>query len=1267
MTRLDPRTGRIIREPEFDPFVPETIENESEGFADLAFDFGADLLLAAPRAAEGLGRSILDLGAAVIGEDTRYSERRSDFLGRSETILGGFVEGGLQFLVPFTGALKGINAARFATKGPGLLVRGLGLMTGGKGRFARNVAAGAAGDFFAFGGHEQRLSNFLAKVPGLQQPVFDYLATKEDDGEIEGRLKAVLEGAGIGAAFDGVFAGIKAIKNARAKKAGATPLSPPSLKKIIKETEAEMAEKIRPLREANDALALTEAESIPETLRAPEPPKDPNSLSVEEMLNNKLSVAKKTMDQFLITEDEIKGFTEAFDKAVDDGFLDYLAFDPKDMPDDVKAFMGAGVNGGLDLSMLKTDKDADLLIRQVFSFMEEKFGPLQKKRSDNVTQALMTQELSDILAKDPDEFVAGLAKYVDKASDVEILPGVLHTLVGGAANRASAAINLYTGRSVDPKTVARMGFDITPDTPLEEVLSLTLKEVNRGAMIQKAFVGVRGSAGRMLRNMQQETEDVANLFTVFGDVADDIDVTNAKALIDELGKDEVEKRLEGLAKIGELDSISMQAAATRLSKMTTLGKITAVSTEWMISNMLWSAKTFTTNAVFPTMASVYVPIENMVGGALTGNTGLIKRELRTLQGMSVAIGDAVRAGWDVARGGTSKIDPRATKARELGLDQSVFNSKIIEAAGWNPGTIMGSVIDAIGRFTQVPGRIMQGSDEFVKTMTARGHGVALLTEEAQRQGKDVTAYVTDTLPKLFDDGHLVVEEHIEAKVKAQLRAEGIEGLEAGDALTRAKELKKEISAQLSFDELNPITTKLLERGREATATSPLDGAGAFDTTTRHIQEFVSKHPMMRMVLPFVTTPANIAKFAGQRTGAVFSLPSVFYSAVKGEGVPKSVSETASRFIKDIHSGDKTRSSEAIGRLATGTGIFALAMMKATEGTITGAGPEDPEQRRLMEEAGWQPYSMRVGDKYVSYHRADPFATMIGLAADMHETAQRAYSEEGEGDIQALSLGLIASISNNITNKTYMTGLSRFLDAVTDPVRNGGKFLGSLAGATTPRFFQQTRDLMQDPVMRDTHGLLGKLRARVPFMGTNPPMRNMMGEPIRKSLALGAVDGAPASYWMDMFMPSSYREVSDDAITKEMASLRHGFNPPARSRFGLRPDNYTNAQGQDAYDRWSELHGKVKVDGKTIRQTLRKTIQSKDYLQLDPRGNEFEQSPRVGVINSVIQRFRRQAWEAVLDEYPDLAADWHALQKQRRSLRSGTSVSNLIGSVDPFKL
>ena len=135
-----------------------------------------------------------------------YSKKRQlPIFHQPEGLAENMTEGASRFVAGFIGPNKFFKAAGL---GGGIIKTGL-----------RGMSAGAVSDLTVFDPNEGRLSDMLVEFdsPVLNNAVTQYLATDEDDTEMEGRVKNVLEGMLIGGPFEILF-GLKAFKKAKATK-----------------------------------------------------------------------------------------------------------------------------------------------------------------------------------------------------------------------------------------------------------------------------------------------------------------------------------------------------------------------------------------------------------------------------------------------------------------------------------------------------------------------------------------------------------------------------------------------------------------------------------------------------------------------------------------------------------------------------------------------------------------------------------------------------------------------------------------------------------------------------------------------------------------------------------------------------------------------------------------------------------------------------------------------------------------------------------------
>lgn len=127
---------------------------------------------------------------------------------KNDSIVGSVARGIAQFATGFVGTGKVAALQRLGQLGTA-------------GRIAAPLARGAVADFAAFDPAADRLSDLVQAVPALQNPVTEFLAGDADDSEIEGRVKNALEGIGLGAATDGLFRGLRALRSMRTARAAA--------------------------------------------------------------------------------------------------------------------------------------------------------------------------------------------------------------------------------------------------------------------------------------------------------------------------------------------------------------------------------------------------------------------------------------------------------------------------------------------------------------------------------------------------------------------------------------------------------------------------------------------------------------------------------------------------------------------------------------------------------------------------------------------------------------------------------------------------------------------------------------------------------------------------------------------------------------------------------------------------------------------------------------------------------------------------------------
>lgn len=254
----------------------------------------------------------------------------------------------------------------------------------------------------------------------------------------------------------------------------------------------------------------------------------------------------------------------------------------------------------------------------------------------------------------------------------------------------------------------------------------------------------------------------------------------------------------------------------------------------------------------------------------------------------------------------------------------------------------------------------------------------------------------------------------------------------------------------------------------------------------------AEHPWMKVIFPFIETPAAIADLTLQRS------PAGFYEAGKAYNAWLKAVKTGAK--PDVLAKLKGEAVDKITRPIVGTMILGTFATIAKAGGMTGSGPSDPKDRAALRETGWQPYSFVLGDTYVPFNRFEPISGLLGFAADMVETKDTKSANE-------LFTKALGSIGQNLISKTYLQGLSDAAAAVAKPEQFLSKWVANTAGSLVPNIVAKAAQAA-DPTVRDVGdeagfvGLPGRtlktIESRIPGLTSLVPKRRSgTGEPVER--------------------------------------------------------------------------------------------------------------------------------------------------------------------------
>lgn len=374
------------------------------------------------------------------------------------------------------------------------------------------------------------------------------------------------------------------------------------------------------------------------------------------------------------------------------------------------------------------------------------------------------------------------------------------------------------------------------------------------------------------------------------------------------------------------------------------------------------------------------------------------------------------------------------------------------------------------------------------------------------------------------------------------------------------------------------------------------------------------------ILPFIRTPMNILSYSFERTP---------------------LAPLVGQWRADVAAGGARRDL-ALARVSMGTLAMAAAFDMADRGEITGRGPDDPGEVESLRNQGWQPYSVRVGDRWVSYNRLDPFGFTLGFAADFADMLRRRQVEPEEVDEadEILAAG-IATVARSVVDKTWMQGVSALIQALDRPEQGTGSFLNQMAGSFVPAVVGQAATATKPEGSLVTNPAEAVL-ARIPVLADSlPPRRNRWGEVMRPETTGRAI--------FDAFSPIQAKDLRESPVDAELQRLNLNV-----ARLGFRQEFFgatVNLRDYPrAYDDLVRLAGndwKNPATGLGLRDALAEMIAGEGPLGAAyERQADGEEGGKAMMIQAMIRSYRQAARSALLEmpEHRDLAA----LVQQRRA-------------------
>jgi hypothetical protein len=1138
---------------------------------------------ALPALTSGMAEGIFNSKDFLFGTtppDERSEFRQSidqQFAKDTKSPLGGLMGGLGQFTIGMLGAGK-LTAAAEALPWFGAGVKAAVTNAPKTVEALKAAWAGAT----AFDPHGSRLSNMVQDTT-MANPINAWLAAKPGDTEAEGRIKNALESIGIDAAVGGVFIGATTIwKYLRAGDAAGAKAAAESLEKeIATNANSQPPQDAAPAQgnpgEGGPASSVAEQQ-------APHPAGDAgvgdaggNPGGAQPVAPSKPTAAAEAISEphpaaLDGMPDRTLGQADAGAPRNPGGTVtagDTGQVSRVSGPGEAAAKAGTQLPNPQPRIRLSQENTADLVQKMSDdAFAMEQFGgwyqAMQGGHTFGKGAQVPWQKLDPTNDIELQNFMARVTDTVE--SRIDGIKGGAVLTDKKVAQVASRMANLF---NVDPASVIGMVQQAGKDAPkLTAMVETGWLVSNRLAQDTKAL-GARislgdytayGSREAAMLELQKRASIAASVFASTKSM-----VTNAARTmrhqrfgIDPAIADAITKGVDAETLLKLVNGANDAKDLAKALSPTLLKRITDYAQFLLVNNLVSGPKTqlinLTTNAY---MLGVR-PLERILGAtymAARGQAGasrVYREAIRQYVYMGTNFTESWKAAVDAFVQNDSVLAPHRSEVHTsaglapVDLQQGLMGLKPMtspQALAANAGKI---ATLGIG----LPTRSLGFVDELMKQITYRSKVSA----------------------SAYTDG---VENALSAGLKGQAATDYVKGF-VNDRISSA------------FNENGAALDKAALREAQI---STFQQELLPNSIGKDLQTFASKHPGLRLMIPFIKTPTNVMRYGWKMTPGLNMLQTEFREALGG-----------------VHGAEAK--ANAIGQMTMGMLFMGTAAYMVSQGNITGGGPSDPKAKAALMATGWQPYSVvyenEDGSKtYVPFGRLDPVAIPMGMMADMMD----AYHNIGEQESPALeqaAMGMLIAMSKQFTDKTYLQGINQMMQAMSDPDRSVKRVAGQMAANFIPYSAAQ-RQLNPDPYLHDAQTLVDKMRATVPGLSSSVPMKyDPFGQPIMRPGLWSSDDG--------------------QALSMEMQRLAietgHTLETPSSNLKGVDLRTITMENGANAYEQYQKWAGNP-GQGMSLATVLAKRIQSEAY-QLLPDGDANTKGTKLWLLTGIASNYRERA-------------------------------------------
>ena len=371
----------------------------------------------------------------------------------------------------------------------------------------------------------------------------------------------------------------------------------------------------------------------------------------------------------------------------------------------------------------------------------------------------------------------------------------------------------------------------------------------------------------------------------------------------------------------------------------------------------------------------------------------------------------------------------------------------------------------------------------------------------------------------------------------------------------------------------------------------------------------------KLFVPFVRTPANLFGYGLEHVPGIHK-------------VIRSLGDTLEAAEKN---GDYLLAAEIRGRQATGAMLTGSMLTMALMTDVTGNLPFDAKERAAWKEEGRPPYSIKVGNKWVSYASLEPINSMLSIVADTVRLVKIGGADAASKVMSQLAYSFMAAY----TDKSFLAGVSaigQMLDPKSMQNPNMMNFVLNSANNFLP-YAGARRSLSNalDPYLKETRGELDRmLIAAAPGYGRDvPSVTSWISGKKLNSIAGGLYNAVS---------PIRIQDVNDNYVAKTLTEI--GF--PANTIIKTGINNI--ALQPEQRERLSQLLFKSGLPKKLDSlfrdkawQTMAKQWKGRSITTEMIMGDEENAPEHIKRVRRIVSAYKKQALTTLFNEDPEYRA------------------------------